>query len=76
MLLTLMFYDHAIDVVSERMLFHDAITTNLAVPGASIFAKPPTWTNSESSTIRWILSETGFRMRRDHRRDRRFPDAL
>ncbi|WP_422931925.1 GNAT family N-acetyltransferase [Singulisphaera sp. PoT] len=32
-LLTMMFYDHATEVVSERMLFRDALTTNLAVPG-------------------------------------------
>jgi hypothetical protein len=36
-LLTLMFYDHATEVVSERMLFRDAITTNLAVPGRFSF---------------------------------------
>jgi GNAT superfamily N-acetyltransferase len=33
-LLTLMLYDCATDITSDRVLFHDALTTNLAVPGA------------------------------------------
>src|SRR5262245_21950059 len=34
-LLTLMLYDCAARVESETVLFHDAVTTNLAVPGAT-----------------------------------------
>ena len=34
-LLTLMLYDCATGVTSERVLFHDALTTRLAVPGAN-----------------------------------------
>lgn len=32
-LLTLMFYDHSTEIASERILFHDALTTNLTAPG-------------------------------------------
>jgi GNAT superfamily N-acetyltransferase len=34
-LLTLMLYDFATEVKSDRILFHDALTTNLIVPGAN-----------------------------------------
>jgi GNAT superfamily N-acetyltransferase len=34
-LLTLMLYDCATGITSDRILFHDALTTNLAIPGAS-----------------------------------------
>jgi GNAT superfamily N-acetyltransferase len=34
-LLTLMLYDCATGITSDRVLFHDALTTNLVVPGAS-----------------------------------------
>jgi GNAT superfamily N-acetyltransferase len=33
-LLTLMLYDCATEITSDRILFHDALTTNLIVPGA------------------------------------------
>jgi GNAT superfamily N-acetyltransferase len=34
-LLTLMLYDCATGITSDRVLFHDALTTNFAVPGAA-----------------------------------------
>ncbi len=34
-LLTLMLYDCASDITSEKVVFHDALTTNLAAPGAA-----------------------------------------
>jgi GNAT superfamily N-acetyltransferase len=34
-LLTLMLYDCATAITSDRVVFHDALTTNLAVPGAT-----------------------------------------
>jgi GNAT superfamily N-acetyltransferase len=34
-LLTLMLYDCASEITSDRVVFHDALTTNLAVPGAA-----------------------------------------
>jgi GNAT superfamily N-acetyltransferase len=34
-LLTLMLYDCATGIASDRVVFHDALTTNLAVPGAT-----------------------------------------
>jgi len=34
-LLTLMLYDCASEIASDRVVFHDALTTNLAVPGAN-----------------------------------------
>jgi GNAT superfamily N-acetyltransferase len=33
-LLTLMLYDFASDITSDRVVFHDALSTNLTVPGA------------------------------------------
>jgi GNAT superfamily N-acetyltransferase len=35
-LLTLMLYDFATEITSDRILFHDALTTNLAIPGATV----------------------------------------
>jgi GNAT superfamily N-acetyltransferase len=35
-LLTLMLYDCATEITSDRILFHDALTTNLAIPGATV----------------------------------------
>ena len=35
-LLTLMLYDCATEITSDRILFHDALTTSLAVPGATV----------------------------------------
>ncbi len=35
-LLTLMLYDCATEITSDRILFHDALTTNLDVPGATV----------------------------------------
>ncbi len=37
-LLTLMLYDCATEITSDRIVFHDALTTNLAVPGANFRA--------------------------------------
>jgi GNAT superfamily N-acetyltransferase len=59
-LLTLMFYDHATEVVSERMLFRDAITTNLAVPGvnfrqATDVDKQRIFDNQVDSVGDWLL---------------------
>jgi GNAT superfamily N-acetyltransferase len=59
-LLTLMFYDHATEVVSERMLFRDALTTNLAVLGvnfrqATDVDKQRIFDNRMDSVGDWLL---------------------
>jgi hypothetical protein len=54
-LLMLIVYDFATDVSSDRILFHDAFTTNLSVPGA-VFRKA---TQADAQEDNWLIEVEG-----------------
>jgi GNAT superfamily N-acetyltransferase len=63
-LLTLMLYDCATEITSDRVVFHDALTTNLAVPGASfrkVIAadKENIFEHKVEGVGEWLIEEDG-----------------